>query len=140
MVYHFRVHKEPKGHWAECLELPGCQTQADTRDGLLSNAIEALNLYLDEPEGVARQIPLPKRPAAKHVMNVPVDPAIAFSILLRNCRMKRRLTQKQVADRLGMRNLYSYQRLERRSNPNLATLRKLKTVFPDLSVDYVLQD
>ena len=79
MVYHFRVHKEPQGYWAECIELPGCQTEADTRDGLLSNAIEALNLYLDEPEGVVRQIPLPKRTAAKHVLNVPVDPAIAVA-------------------------------------------------------------
>jgi len=71
---------------------------------------------------------------------VPVDPQIALSVLLRNSRAQRHYTQQEVAEKLGMKNLYSYQRLERRSNPNLATLRKLKRVFPDLSVDYVLQE
>jgi hypothetical protein len=32
------------------------------------------------------------------------------------------LTQKEAAHRLGMRNLYSYQRLERRFNPSDAVL------------------
>jgi len=140
MVYHFKVHKEPNGYWAECIELSGCQTQADSRQELLSKAIEALNLYLDEPENSPILFPLPRPSKAKNVIDVPVHPAIAFSVLLRNYRVKQRLTQKQVADRLGMRNLYSYQRLERRSNPSLETLRKLKDVFPDLSVDYVLRD
>jgi hypothetical protein len=39
-----------------------------------------------------------------------------------------------------MKNIYSYQRLERRANPSLATIGKIKRVFPELSVDYVLQD
>ena len=73
-------------------------------------------------------------------MSVPVDPQIALSVLLRSFRAKHNYTQREVAERLGMKNTYSYQRLERRSNPSLATLQKLKDVFPDLSVDYVLHD
>ena len=61
MVYHFRVHEENDGFWAECLELAGCSTQADSRDELLENAREALNLYLHEPDDSQITFPLPKQ-------------------------------------------------------------------------------
>lgn len=140
MLYHFRIHHDDDGFWAECLELHGCSTQADTKEKLLKNAMEALNLYLEEPEDSSLSFPLPQENDAPDVIAVPVDPRIALSILLRKYREDHHYTQKEVAEKLGMKNTYSYQRLERRSNPNLATLRKLKNVFPDLSVDYVLQD
>jgi len=34
-----------------------------------------------------------------------------------------------------MRSIFSYQRLERRSNPSLDTLTRIKRIFPDVSVD-----
>jgi DNA-binding XRE family transcriptional regulator len=105
---------------------------------LLENAREALNLYLEEPEDSQLTFPLPAAYRSKDVIEVPVEPGVAFSVLLRNYRISNKYTQRQVAKKLGMKNLYSYQRLERRSNPNLATLQKIKRVFPDLSVDYVL--
>jgi transcriptional regulator with XRE-family HTH domain len=57
---------------------------------------------------------------------------------LRQLRIRKHLTQKEAARRLGMRSLYCYQRLERRSNPSLATMKKIKTLFPDFSLDSVL--
>lgn len=30
MFYHFKIHKEENKFWAQCLELPGCITQADS--------------------------------------------------------------------------------------------------------------
>lgn len=48
MNYHFKIHKEGDGFWAECIELPGCFTQADTKEELLLNMQEALGLYLEE--------------------------------------------------------------------------------------------
>jgi transcriptional regulator with XRE-family HTH domain len=48
------------------------------------------------------------------------------------------MTQKEAAQRLGMRSLYSYQRLERRANPSLATIKKVKKLFPTLSLDAIL--
>ena len=138
MVYHFRVHKGRDGLWTECLELLGCSTQADSMAELQRNAREALNLYLQEPEDSQLAFPLPARHSGKDIIEVPVDPGIAFSVVLRNYRISNKYTQRQVAKKLGMKNLYSYQRLERRSNPNLETLQRIKRVFPDLSVDYVL--
>ncbi|HUI70338.1 MAG TPA: hypothetical protein VL354_07425 [Spirochaetia bacterium] len=52
--------------------------------------------------------------------------------------LKSRFTQKEAARRLGMSSIYSYQRLERRANPSLATIKKVTTLFPDLSLDSVL--
>jgi DNA-binding phage protein len=37
-----------------------------------------------------------------------------------------------------MRNVYSYQRLERKSNPSLSTLMRVKRLFPEFSLDAVL--
>jgi len=76
--------------------------------------------------------------AGRNIVPVEVDPAIAFSVQLRQLRIANGLTQKEAARRLGMKSLFSYQRLERRSNPSLATLRKVKGLFPDFSLDLVL--
>ena len=82
--------------------------------------------------------PLPEQGAGDHILEVQVEPTVALSVLLRNYRIRNDLTQREVAERLGMKSLYSYQRLERKSNPSLATLSRLKQVLPDFSVDYVL--
>jgi hypothetical protein len=42
-----------------------------------------------------------------------------------------------MAARLGMKNVYSYQRLERNANPRLSTLTRLKRVVPSLSLDEI---
>jgi predicted RNase H-like HicB family nuclease/DNA-binding XRE family transcriptional regulator len=140
MVYYFKVHSEDSGFWAECLELEGCSTEGDTYEELAANAEEALNLYLEESEDSPVTHPLPHKVKADDVMEVPVNPQLALSVVLRRLRTENHFTQKEVADKLGMKNIFSYQRLERRSNPSLNTLQKLKEVFPDLSLDYVLKD
>ena len=138
MTYHFRIHEE-EGLWAECIELEGCSTQGKDRAELAKNMREALNLYLEEPGSSTVTFPAPQAGlAGPDVVPGEVDPAVAFSLQLRQLRLSRRLTQQEAARRLGMRSLYSYQRLERRSNPSLATLKKLKTLFPELSLDNVL--
>lgn len=50
MHYHFKVHKESNGYSAQCIELKGCITQADSMKELKTNMKEALNLYLEEDE------------------------------------------------------------------------------------------
>lgn len=100
---------------------------------------EALNLYLEEPKSSRALFPQPGRaPRSPHVVSVEVEPSVAFALQLRQSRLRRRLTQKETARRLGMRSLYSYQRLERRANPSLATIKKVTALFPDLSLDFVL--
>ena len=138
MEYHFRVHPG-RPTWAECVELKGCVTQGKTREELVKNMAEALNLYLDEPASSRVRFPEPFRlPQSPHVVSVAVEPSVAFALRLRQFRLKSRLTQKEAARRLGMRSLYSYQRLERRANPSLATIKKITDLFPDLSMDFVL--
>ena len=138
MRYHFKVHKG-KPLWAECLELDGCVTQGKNWDDLERNMKEALGLYLEEPESSTAIFPPPlSRQDGPDIVLVEVEPMVAFSLQLRQLRLQSRLTQKEAARRLGMRSLYSYQRLERRSNPSLVTIKKIKTLFPDFSLDSVL--
>jgi len=139
VTYHFRIHAEKRRLWAECVELEGCVTQADSRSELDHSMQEALNLYLEEPRSSTTIFPPPsERPYGKNVVSVEVDPAVAFSTQLRQLRVLSRITQKEAAHRLGMRSLYSYQRLERRSNPSLSTMKKVKTLFPKFSLDSIL--
>jgi antitoxin HicB len=42
MKYHFKIHKEGKGFWAECIELSGCFTEADSKEELRKNMHEIL--------------------------------------------------------------------------------------------------
>ena len=94
MRYHFKIHQEKKGFWAECIELRGCITQADTKKELLENAAEALNLYLDEPESSKVIFPEPSEPGKKkNIIEIAVDPKIAFAMVLRQERVKNHLTR-----------------------------------------------
>lgn len=137
MKYHFKIHGGTKGFWAECIELEGCMTQADTRDALHKSMKEALDLYLAEPESSRLVFPLPKEVReSKKVVSVVVDPQVAFAFMLRRERLRRKMTQKMVADQLHV-GLYSYQRLEsaKTANPRLSTIAKLQKVFPDLPLE-----
>lgn len=139
MVYHFKIHKESPGYWAECVELDGCQTQGATMEELKKNAAEALNLFLSEPEESGVLFPLPQRKTKKdsRILLVPVEPGVALSLMLKHLRAKRKLTQQKTAELLGFASIYSYQKLEspKTSNPELKTLKKLKGVFPELRLD-----
>lgn len=138
MKYHFKVHKEAEGFWAECLELEGCITQGDSMEELVENMKEALNLYIAEPEASKDLAPLPDESIrrSKTIVEVAVDPEVAFCFLVRYCRIKEGMTQHQAAKKMGFDSLYSYQRLEsKRCNPNLKTMSKVKEVFPKFSLD-----
>jgi antitoxin HicB len=142
MQYHFKIHKEGSGFWAQCLELVGCITQADSKEELYENMQEALNLYIEEPEDSKELIPLPDKSikTSKTVVAIPVDPQIAFSHMVRHYRMKYGLTQEEAANKMGFENIYSYQRLEnKRCNPSLKTISQVMKVFPDFSLDYTIK-
>lgn len=141
MKYHFKIHKEKSGYWAECLELVGCLTEADSIGELEENMKEALNLFLSEPEHSTTIFKMPlKKNIEKNTVEVKVDPKVAMAMMIRQLRVKRKLTQKMMAKILGFKNLFSYQRLEnpKTSNPELLTLVKIKTVFPELSLDFII--
>jgi len=141
MKYHFLVHKEKKGIWAECVELDGCATQASSESELKKNMEEALNLFLDEPEDSKTVFPIPKKNLkGRNIVEVLVAPRVALAFLLRKYRLERNLTQTQAAKLLGMKGLYSYQRLEssKTANPEFDTLARIKKAFPELKLDELL--
>lgn len=142
MVYHFKYHKEGNGYWAQGIELDGCVTQGDSMPELLENLSEVLNLFLSEPYDSTHEFPEPKnKVAGRNILVVQVDPAVAFVLLLKKARKKRNMTQRAAADALDMQNIYSYQSLEspKKANPELKTLAKLKTVFPELDLEQVFK-
>ncbi len=141
MKYHFKVHIEGEGFWAECIELRGCITQGDFLEDLYKNMQDALDLYIAEPEDSKDLAPLPDPTIkkSKTVVEVTLDPEIAFSFLVRYHRIKYGMTQHQAAKKMGFDNLYSYQRLEsKKCNPNLKTILKVKEVFPEFSLDFAV--
>ncbi len=137
MKYHFKIHKEKKGYWGDCVELEGCRSQGETIEELKANLKESLDLYLDEPEESQIAFPQPnRRLKARNIVAVEVDPQIALASLVRSERLKRKWSQKIAAKELGM-PLYSYQRLEysKTANPEWKTLIKLRRVFPELDLN-----
>ncbi|MBY0518461.1 MAG: type II toxin-antitoxin system HicB family antitoxin [Bacteriovoracaceae bacterium] len=133
MKYHFKIHAESSGYWADCLELKGCISQADTREELEVNLEEALNLYLSEPLNSKHIFPKPiGNLEGKNIIGVLVHPSVGFANRLREFRIKCKLTQHQMKDRLGFKYLSSYQRLEdpKRANPELRTMYLIKKSFP----------
>ena len=141
MHYHFKLHKEKDGYWAECCELDGCLSQGDTQKKLYKACEEALDVYLYEPEDSERAFPLPDERLDKkrNVIKIKVDPQKALAIVLRNYRLANKITQKKAAERLGMKNIYSYQRLEKKSNATLSIIGKIHTVFPGIKLEYLFQ-
>jgi predicted RNase H-like HicB family nuclease len=85
MIYHFKIHKEKKGFWAQCIELPGCVTQGDSLKELRTNMQDALNLYIEEPNNSDDLAELPSQSLtrSKNIESVVVDPLIAFAFLVR---------------------------------------------------------
>lgn len=141
MKYHFKIHKEGKGFWAQCIELAGCVTQADTKDKLQKNMQEALNLFVSEPEDSKELAPLPDESLqpSGNIIEVFLDPQIAFAFMVRYYRIMHGLTQQQAAKKMGFETIYSYQRLEgKRCNPSLRIITKIKKAFPEFSIDYAL--
>lgn len=141
MKYHFKIHKEGSGFWAECLEIPGCLTQGDSKEELQVNMEDAINTYLSEPAGSNVLAPLPDNTikTRSNVVLVSVDPQVAMGFNVRYNRIKNGMTQKQAAKMLGMGDLYSYQRLEKRCNPTISIIGKLYKIFPELSIDTILR-
>lgn len=139
MKYHFKVHSEGNGYWTECIELPGCVTEADSMEELKENAQEALELYLDEPSNSDHVADLPSSAVVgENIMKVPVSPNIAFPFLLRSFRLSHGMIQRQVAELLGITHLYAYQRLERNCNPRLSTVYEIKNIFPEFPIEQLL--
>ncbi len=143
MKYHFKIFKNKnKGYWAQCVELEGCHTQADTKQQLQKNMSEALNIYLSEPPNSKHIFPSPRKSLTrKDLVKIEVSPSVAIAYRIRELRLKNNLTQIAMKDRLGIKNLSNYQRLEdpSRANPEWQTLHLIKKAFPNFLVDDLME-
>ena len=139
MRYHFQIHKEKKGgYFAQCIEIEGCMTQAETLHELKENMREVLNLSISEPEGSKFLVPRPndRIKASKDIEVISPDPQVALAYSVRYFRLKHNLSQKEAAKKMGYADIFSYQRLESsKCNPTLKTLSKIKEIFPEFSLD-----
>jgi len=138
MKYHFKILKESRGYSTECVELEGCRTQGSSLTELRRNAKEALNLFLSEPTSSKLIFPKPRiKVGTKNIMEIEVEASISIANRIRELRIENELTQNAMKDRLGIKNLSNYQRLEdpSRANPEWTTLLLIKKAFPDFHVD-----
>lgn len=140
MKYNFKITKESHGYSAECIELLGCRTEANSIEKLKDNMKEALDLFLSENEDSKLIFKDPKNIKKKNVIAVEVDPAVALAMSLRQTRLKQGKTQAQMMHFLKMKNLSNYQRLEnpRKSNPEFKTLIYLAQMLPQLDLGRII--
>ncbi len=136
LKYHFKIHNaEEGGYWAECVEIEGCRTQGDSKEELMKNMKEVLNLCLDEPAESKDILSMPNNKIkGQDIVEVEANINIVFAMLLRQERLKNNMTQKEVAEKLGYKSDYAYRKLEdsRYANPSIKTIQKLRKVLPGL--------
>ena len=139
MKYHFKVEAEDDGFYAFCIELEGCRSEGNTIEELQDNLQEALDLTLDEPAGSNYVFPLPDENTEEShdVISIPVDPQIAFALLVRQSRISKHWTQEQAQKALGLPNRTSYTRLEKKGNPRLSTIEKVWEAYKDFPMGRV---
>jgi len=141
MNYHFKIHKDKDSLWAECIELKGCVTQSykNTMEDLRSMMEEALNAYLNEPGTSKTIFPYPDESCSgKNVELVKVHSEVAFALIVRQYRLENNYTQMEMAKRLNMKNIIIYQRLEKKGDPKLSTIARIKNIFPDIPFEKYL--
>lgn len=111
-------------------DLEGCLTYGKNKEEAKINAQEALSVYLESLDSRSTEIPNPSNLKGDTVHFITPDIQIAFAIRVKKIRAKKGLTQKDVAQKLGI-GWASYQRIEnpRRTNPTLATIHRLEKVL-----------
>ena len=136
-----------KGYWAilyrdpedqtinvEFPDHPNIVTYGKEREHALEMAAEALNTTLEVE--FDRRLPLPqpgRKPKTKKGREahfIPLDPEVRTAFLVRGWREEQRLSQSQVAGKLGI-STQAYQRMERpgRSNLTVATLIRIASAL-----------
>ncbi len=127
MRYFARISKQHTGEYlVDFPELKGCLTEGETLQEAKQNASEALNGWPASCCDRNLNIPYPKVRKGKNDYPIEVDLQVNFAIVLRKKRKLKRLSQGQVAKKLGI-SQQSYAKLEipAKTNPSLSTLKKL---------------
>jgi predicted RNase H-like HicB family nuclease len=135
MKYHFKLHNDPDSLWAECIELPSCHSQADTISDLEFYMQEVLNLLLDEPSDSTIIFPYPDASldSDDSLVQVEVEPSIAFKLLLRQRRIEKGWSRLDIQFKSGIKPK-RYLEIENTGNPCLSEIVGIIDAFPDLPI------
>jgi DNA-binding XRE family transcriptional regulator len=68
-------------------------------------------------------------------LQIKVSPDVAFMVQLRVYRHRKKLTQNQMKNALGMKSRNSYVKLERKGNPTFKTAGKILKAFPGFPME-----
>jgi antitoxin HicB len=131
MMYFAKLTKQKdKKYLVEFPELDGCFTEGDNLEQALFNAEEVLGGWLASLCDHNLNIPEFKIYKGKSHHPIPVNVNIEFVINLRKLRKKKKMSQSQVAKKLGITQ-QAYARLETpyKSNPSLSTIDKISKAF-----------
>jgi antitoxin HicB len=111
------------GRWlAEFPDCPGCQTFGETKEEAIAMAKEALEGWL---EAHLEYGDAPPRPAPHRGVAIPVRSRLAIAIQLRWLREDLRLTQQELATRLGVSQQQIAKLEDPDGNPTIGTLESI---------------
>ena len=131
MIYYAKITKqEDKTYLVEFPELEGCFTEAESVIQAKASAKEALNGWLASNCDRSLKIPEPKKRRGKNFYAIEVDVRVSFPVMLRRLRVEKKLSQKRVADKLGI-SQQAYAKLETplKANPSLSTVQNIAHAF-----------
>jgi antitoxin HicB len=130
LKYKAKIEKDDNGYMVLFPDLPGCISYGEDLKEAKENAIEALDLFLEEANDP--KWPLPKARNYKGTNYIWIVPSaeIAIPLMIREARKAKKISQQKAATLLNMK-LQTYQKLEyvRKSNPTVSTLLKIAQAF-----------
>jgi DNA-binding XRE family transcriptional regulator/predicted RNase H-like HicB family nuclease len=108
-----------------CEPFTGVLTFGDDRAHALAMAREALTGVLEAMLDAGEAIPRPTQVEGPDIAYVTPEPTLVAPILLKWAREEARISQVELAERIGV-SQQAYQKLERaRSNPSIKTLARV---------------
>lgn len=121
--------KESRTYGVRFPDHPGIVTYGQTFEEAVEMAKEALSALFESEFDRKQPLPTSHKPRTKtgdKTVFVPLMPEIRLAYLIRSWREDAGLSQKQLAERLGI-SFQAYQRMERpgRSNLTVATLQRI---------------
>jgi predicted RNase H-like HicB family nuclease/transcriptional regulator with XRE-family HTH domain len=142
MQYDALITKEGDSFLVEFPDCPGCQTFADAADDVAAEAREALEGWL-EANLVERRIPpRPMRrkaaPLGYSLLRVAINPVLALALQVRWARADRRLSQGDLAKKVGVSQQQIAKLEDPDANPTLDTVRKVADAL-ELEVHLTLE-
>ena len=124
MYYVAKLTREGR-HWlVNFPDCPGCQTFGDSKHEAIEMAADALAGWLASILKHGELPPAPKSREGRSMVAVPVPARLAAIITIRRRRARLRITQRQLAERLGVSQQQVAKLEDPDTNKSLASIEK----------------